>query len=96
MVMTLTLVGLLLVAALTDVCRHKIYNWTTYPGVLVALATSGVATWLGVDVINGSQTEVETLGISNWPDSLFGLLACGAMMIIFAMSSFPAALAAVM
>lgn len=28
------LLGLLVVASLTDVTRHKIYNWTTYPGIV--------------------------------------------------------------
>ncbi|MBC8357029.1 MAG: prepilin peptidase [Planctomycetes bacterium] len=82
MVITVVLVGLLLVSAFTDIRQHKIYNWTTYPGIIAALAISGVATWLGADVINGSEPQVETFGVSNWPDSLFGLLACGAMMIV--------------
>lgn len=82
MVMTLVLVGLLVVSAFTDIRQHKIYNWTTYSGIIIALATSGVATWLGVDVINGSQTQVDTFGVSNWSDSLLGLLACGAMMVV--------------
>lgn len=80
--MTLVLVGLLLVSTITDIRQHKIYNWTTYPGMIAALAISGVATWLGADVINGSQTQVDNFGVSNWPDSVFGLLACGAMMIV--------------
>ena len=29
------LLGLLLVATYTDVRAHKIYNWTTYPGILL-------------------------------------------------------------
>lgn len=82
MVMTWVLVGLLLVSAFTDIRQHKIYNWTTYPGMIAALVMSGVATLLGIDVINGSQTQVDTLGVINWPDSVFGLLACGAMMIV--------------
>lgn len=80
--MTLMLVAFLLVSAFTDVRQHKIYNWTTYPGMAAALVMSGLATWLGVDVMNGSPTQVETLGVSNWPDSVFGLLACGVMMIV--------------
>ncbi|HRX79318.1 MAG TPA: prepilin peptidase, partial [Pirellulaceae bacterium] len=60
----------------------KIYNWTTYPGMIAALLMSGAATLLGIDVINGSQTQVDTLGVISWPDSFFGLLACGAMMIV--------------
>lgn len=82
MLITVVLVGLLLVSAFTDVRQHKIYNWTTYPGILAALAISGAATWFRVDVINGSQPQVESLGVSSWPDSVFGLLACGAMMIV--------------
>jgi prepilin peptidase CpaA len=82
MIMTLVLISLLLVAAFTDIRQHKIYNWTTYPGMIAALVMSSMATWLGIDVINGSQTQVETLGVSNWPDSFFGLLACGAMMVV--------------
>ncbi len=31
------LLGLLLVASVTDVTRHKVYNWTTYPGMLLGL-----------------------------------------------------------
>lgn len=31
------LIGLLIVATVTDVTRHKIYNWTTYPGMLLAM-----------------------------------------------------------
>ncbi len=37
----LTLV-LLVVAAVTDVARHRIYNWTTYPGIVAALLLRAV------------------------------------------------------
>ena len=80
--MTTVLVSFLLVAAFTDIRQHRIYNWTTYPGTIAALVISGVATWLGIDAINGSQTQVATLGVIHWPDSISGLLACGAMMIV--------------
>ncbi|MCA9072017.1 MAG: prepilin peptidase, partial [Planctomycetaceae bacterium] len=44
------LAGLLLVAGLTDIWRQKIYNWTTYPGILVGLGLGGVeAGWPGVE-----------------------------------------------
>ena len=32
------LAGLLIVATITDIQRQKIYNWTTYPGILLGLA----------------------------------------------------------
>ena len=31
------LAGLLIIAAITDIWRQKIYNWTTYPGILIGL-----------------------------------------------------------
>jgi prepilin peptidase CpaA len=37
MLSTLLLFAFSLIAALTDVARHKIYNWTVYPGILAAL-----------------------------------------------------------
>ena len=53
MLLTGLCVALLVVAAATDVARHKIYNWTTYPGMLAALAINaagicwhaGVGSW---------------------------------------------------
>lgn len=61
---TILLLGLILVAAATDLWRHKIYNWTVYPGILAALALSAVG-W----------------GIVELWESLFGLLACGLVML---------------
>ena len=37
---TICLLGLLIVAAITDLKQHKIYNWTTYPGILLAFCLS--------------------------------------------------------
>ena len=34
------LIVLLLVATATDLARHKIYNWTTYPGILAGAAAN--------------------------------------------------------
>lgn len=34
------LLSLLLIATFTDVREHKIYNWTTYPGILLAFCLS--------------------------------------------------------
>lgn len=82
MVMTTLILGWLFIAAYTDIRQHRIYNWTTYPGIIAALAISGVATWLGVDQISGSDSQVTTFGAIGWPDSLYGLFACGAVMII--------------
>lgn len=40
MVSTALLLGFALAAAITDLCWKKIYNWTTYPGILTGLAVS--------------------------------------------------------
>ncbi len=39
MVSTLTLLVLTAIAAYTDATRHKIYNWTTYPGIVAGILT---------------------------------------------------------
>jgi prepilin peptidase CpaA len=52
------------IAAVTDFRRQKIYNWTTYPGILVGLGLQGLE--------------------GGWPafeDGLWGLLACGGVML---------------
>ena len=36
------LLALLLAASYTDITRHKIYNWTTYPGIAIALGLSAL------------------------------------------------------
>jgi prepilin peptidase CpaA len=40
---------LLAVASVTDVREHKIYNWTTYPGILLGLGLNfGLGGWHGL------------------------------------------------
>ena len=36
------LLAFLLVASYTDITRHKIYNWTTYPGIVLAFLLGGL------------------------------------------------------
>ena len=40
MLATLLFVVLVLIAAVTDATRHRIYNWTTYPGII-----AGACSW---------------------------------------------------
>ena len=44
MVSTLTLLVLTAIAAYTDATRHKIYNWTTYPGIIAGIVTQASLT----------------------------------------------------
>ena len=69
---TVLLLALTAIAAVTDLLYHKIYNWTTYPGIIAAL----VVNWLQ----NGWES-----GFAGHPgllDSLKGLAICGGLMLV--------------
>jgi prepilin peptidase CpaA len=71
---TLSTVILLLLtatAAVTDLRFHKIYNWTTYPGVLLALAVNGLE--------NGWDEGYPLPGLK---ESLLGFAVCGGLMVV--------------
>jgi prepilin peptidase CpaA len=81
MVTTVLLLGLLAVAAVTDFQRHKIYNWTTYPGILLAWAWNGAG-----EVVARTRPPtislLERLGWIGLGQSLFGFLLCGGVLLI--------------
>ncbi|MEK6247676.1 MAG: A24 family peptidase [Planctomycetales bacterium] len=62
------------VAAVTDVLYRKIYNWTTYSGILCALAIGGVVGTL--------DTPIPWLGTLPFYQSAGGLLACAGIMLV--------------
>jgi prepilin peptidase CpaA len=83
MPVTILLLALLLVAAATDIAGHKIYNWTTYPGILAAFASSG----LGSLLISIHWISEETLRSKAWGgiplgECLMGFAACGLLMLV--------------
>jgi prepilin peptidase CpaA len=78
---TLILIVLVLVAAVTDATRHRIYNWTTYPGILAGLALAfggAAAEWLAPESAATWQPTVGWIGLG---DALLGFAICGAVMI---------------
>jgi prepilin peptidase CpaA len=81
MAATVVLLALVLVATATDVARHKIYNWTTYPGMLVALganaAGSATVAWWDAD-----PSRLAGWGWIGAKASLLGLLVCGLAMVV--------------
>ena len=81
MLATLLLLGLTLVAAATDLLRHKIYNWTTYSGILAALALNALGTALLADGRVQRSWLDEKLGYVGLADSLVGLAICGLIML---------------
>lgn len=80
MLVTILLLALLAVAAGTDLTRHKIYNATTYPGMLAGLMVHG----LGSAYAAFSPDSAETLarwGCVPLYASLAGWAICGFVMV---------------
>lgn len=71
----------LVTACVTDVRRHKIYNATTYPGMLVALGFNALAP-LAARGTEDAQRWLHGLGWIGWDQSLLGLLLCGGLMVV--------------
>ena len=75
MVATYLLLGLVLIAAITDLRQHKIYNWTTYPGIVAALAINAAGYGIASDdfAANSATSRLvsspiaETTTATCWP-----------------------------
>mgnify|MGYP002527868416 CR=1 FL=1 len=73
MVLFILLLLLVTVATVTDVARHKIYNWTVYPGIVLGF------------IANALRTAAVPAGGSVWAGLMFsleGFLACGLIMLV--------------
>lgn len=82
MVATVLLLGLLITATVTDVRWRRIFNWTTYPGMILALAGSAIATGAGIDVVQGDAVDRSLWGIVPFSDAAAGWFCCGAAMLV--------------
>ena len=82
MLTTVLLLGLLAIAAVTNVRRHKIYNWTTYSGILLACAWNGVGEIVTKAHPSAKRLLVERLGWIGLEQSLYGFLLCGVVLLI--------------
>jgi Flp pilus assembly protein protease CpaA len=85
MLHTVVLLGLTLVAAVTDVLRGKIYNWNTYGGIVAGLALGAAhSAWWPADGGTGARPGSWLFwpGAPLWYDSLGGLLFCGALLVV--------------
>lgn len=72
MISTVCMFLFVIVATVTDVARQKIYNWTTYTGIVVALALAGLATISENPLV--SEVDIWT--------GLIGFFSCFAIMLI--------------
>jgi prepilin peptidase CpaA len=80
MVTTAILFVLLGVASVTDLRWGMIFNWTTYPGILLALAGNLAATLAGIDL--ATSHDATRLGMVGIEQSLTALLLCGGIMLV--------------
>jgi prepilin peptidase CpaA len=81
MIATVLLFALVTVATATDLARHKIYNWTTYPGILAALTLNAAGAIAGGPADTGEATN-QLFGWIGLGECLLGLLICGFIMIV--------------
>lgn len=81
MLTTILLIGLLLIASVTDIIGHRIFNWTTYPGILTALGLNGLGEALKFTGMVSSQT-LTRLGWIGLAESLLGVLICGLVLLV--------------
>ena len=81
MIGALVLIGLTTVAAITDLWWQKIYNATTYTGMVAALVLAGVTT-LQQRQSPTQETEVSFWSLVQLSDCVAGLVACGAVLLL--------------
>jgi prepilin peptidase CpaA len=81
MVATALLLVLLAVATATDLRRHKVYNWTTYPGILAAWGLNALGSLLARVEAVDRQTLASLGWVGLWP-SFAGFLACGGVLTV--------------
>src|SRR5688572_18258952 len=81
MLMTALVVAFTLAAACTDFLWHKIYNYTTYPGMLLALVINAIGTVTGL-AARPEHSLTRWIGWIALSDSVAGFLFCGFVMVV--------------
>ncbi|MGB6043243.1 MAG: A24 family peptidase [Pirellulales bacterium] len=74
---TVLLLGFMTAAVVTDLRSHKIYNWTTYPGIVSGLVCAAL-----VSLCGATDSVRKYAGEATLSDCLWGLLACGGCMLV--------------
>lgn len=80
MLATALLLLLLAIATATDLARQRIYNMTTYPGILLAWLLNAAGDVL-VKTATSDPGRLEMLGWIGVPASLAGFAACGFILL---------------
>jgi len=80
MIATAILLVAVAIATFTDARYGRIYNWTTYPGLIAAVALNGFVTWRDGPALTANALEF--WGAVGWEESLKGLALCGGLMLV--------------
>jgi prepilin peptidase CpaA len=75
------LVVLVLIAAVTDATRHRIYNWTTYPGMLAGLVIAILGAVWQRAAPESAVSWQPVVGWVDWNDAVLGFVVCGVVML---------------
>lgn len=81
MIATLILLVILILTSYTDLQEGKIYNWATYPGILIAFGLAVGAGLLGIEDKVGPEAYWKWWGVAPFGDCLGGFLMCGGAMV---------------
>jgi len=81
MLATVLLLVLIVVATATDLLQHKIYNWTTYSGILAALGSNAAGDVL-LATGRANEAQIRELGLIGLGNAFIGFLACGFVMLV--------------
>ena len=82
MIAMLILAALVITAAVTDAARHRIYNWTTYSGIIVGLALAALGWVWEAAAPQSAEAWRPLIGWLNLSDAIGGFLVCGLLMVV--------------
>jgi prepilin peptidase CpaA len=78
----LLLAALVVTAAITDAAHHRIYNWTTYPGMLAGLVLAAVGWAWETAAPESAAAWQPWIGWLAMSDAIAGFLVCGLLMVV--------------
>jgi prepilin peptidase CpaA len=78
----LLLAALVVTAAITDAARHRIYNWTTYPGMLAGLVLAALGWAWETAAPESAAAWRPWIGWLDISDAIAGFLVCGLLMVV--------------
>ncbi len=82
MIALVLLAALVVTAAITDAARHRIYNWTTYPGMLAGPVLAALGWAWEAAAPESAAAWRPWIGWLEMSDSILGFFVCGLLMVV--------------